>query len=150
MKHILSLFALCLSLVVGFAADPKLPGAVPPEFTKLYAQWDEALVKADVAMLAKIYAEEAVLVDGDGVVTTTAEFLRQVKAGEYRVTDPVTSELSVRLSGKTAVVSSIWKAVETDKDGTNTNIYRFTDTWVKTSGRWQVVASHGTKLKAQK
>lgn len=147
MKTLLSLLALCLSLAVSLAADSKPPAKVPPEFTKLYAQWDEALVKADIAKLDKMYAEEAVLVDGEGVVTPKKEFLRQIKAGEYKVSDPVTSELSVRLYGKTAVVSSIWKGVESGKDGTHTNVYRFTETWVKTSGRWQVVVSHGTKLK---
>lgn len=149
MKSLLSLLALCLSLVVSLAADSKTPGAVPPEFSKLYAQWDEALIKADIAKLDKIYAEEAVLVDGEGVVTPKKEFLRQIKAGEYKVSDPVTSDLTVRLYGKTAVVSSIWKGVESGKDGTHTNVYRFTETWVKSSGRWQVVVSHGTKLKEQ-
>lgn len=147
MKHLLALLTLSLSLLTASAADRKASGSVPPEFTKLYAQWDEALVKADLATLEKIYAKEAVLVDGAGTVTATAEFLRQVKAGEYKVTDPVTSDLSVRVYGKTAVASSIWKAVETDKDGTNLNVYRFTDTWVKTSGQWRIVASQGTKLK---
>jgi uncharacterized protein (TIGR02246 family) len=147
MKQILSLFALSLSLLVAFGADRKTAGSVLPEFTQLYAQWDEALVKSDLAKLEKIYAPEAVLVDGAGTVTATAEFLRMVKAGEYKVTNPVTSDLSVRVYGKTAVASSIWKAVETDKDGTNLNVYRFTDTWVKTSGHWRIVASQGTKLK---
>jgi ketosteroid isomerase-like protein len=150
MKQLLSLFALSLSLLFVSAADRKSAGSVPPEFTQLYARWDEALVKSDLATLDKIYADEVVMVDGDGVLTPKAEFQRMIKTGEYKATDPVTSELSVQLYGKTAVVSCVWKATEIVKGETSSAHFRCTDTWIKKSGRWELVATQATSIKPQK
>lgn len=150
MKTLLSLFAFCLSLIFGTAAERSVSQSVPPEFAKLYAQWDEALVKGDLAMLGMLYAKEVVAVDADGVMTGKEEFLQLVKAGEYSVTNPVTSELVVRIYGKTAVVTSIWKAIETVKGKTNAVHFRCSDTWVKRSGRWEIVATHCTTIQSPK
>ena len=117
---------------------------------KLYAQWDEALVKADVATLNKLYADEARLTSPEGKLETKADFVGQVKSGEYKVANPSTTELQVHLHGETAVATCVWKATETIKGEKIAGHYRFTDVWVKRDGRWQVVASQGTPVKAQK
>lgn len=150
MKQILALCALSLSLLAAVAADRQVSAATLAEFTALYAQWDAALVKADMPALDKIYAEEAITVDPEGVVTGKAEFLKMVRTGEYKASDTSTSEVQVQLFGKTAVATSVWKGTETLNGKTTTGIYRYTDTWLKRSGRWQIVASHGTAIKPQK
>jgi ketosteroid isomerase-like protein len=150
MKQLLSLFALSLSLLVAFAADRRADASTLAEFTALYAQWDAALVKADLPTLEKLYAEDAITVDPEGVVTGKTEFLRMVRTGEYKASDTSTIELSVQMFGKTAVATCVWKATETLNGKATTGTYRYTDTWLKRSGRWQVVASHGTTIKPQK
>ena len=42
-----------------------------------------------------------------------AEFLRQVKSGEYKVANPSTTELQVSVYEETAVATCVWKADET-------------------------------------
>ena len=146
MKIISTIIALTFSMFVATAADQK---AVPAEFTKLYAQWDAALVKADVATLDKIYAKEARMVTPEGDIETKADFIGEVKSGEYKAANPSTTELHVTLYGETAVVTSVWKADETIEGKHVAGHYRFTDVWVKREGRWQVVASQGTPIKAR-
>lgn len=147
MKIIATIVALAFSIFVATAADQK---AVPAEFVKLYAQWDAALVKADVAALGKIYADEARLVSPDGEMETKADFIGQVKSGEYKAANPSTTELQVTIHGDTAVATCVWKADETIKGEKVAGHYRFTDVWIKRDGRWQVVASQGTPIKASK
>jgi len=137
-------------LLVSFttaAADSK---AVPPEFTALYAHWDQALVKADLAALNQIYAEDARLTSPEGKLETKAEFLGQVKSGQYQASAPTTTDLQVRVLGDIAVATCEWKATETIQGVKSDGHYRFTDVWVKRDGRWQVMASQGTPVKAGK
>ena len=147
MKILFTLIALGFTIFAATAADPK---NVPAEFVKLYARWDEALVKADVATLNELCADEARLTSPDGKLETKADFVGQVKSGEYKTANPSTTELQVDIHGEIAVATFVWKAAETLKSEKIAYHYRFTDVWVKRDGRWQVIASQGTPVKAQK
>ncbi|MDO8943509.1 MAG: nuclear transport factor 2 family protein [Desulfobacterales bacterium] len=119
---------------------------VSAEFAALYAQWDEAIVKSDLVTLNKLYADEARMTSPDGKMETKAESIGQIKSGQYKASNPSTTDLQVRLYGDTAVVTCVWKAAEIIQGKKVDGHYRFTDVWVKREGRWQVVASHGTPV----
>ena len=147
MKILFTLIALGFTIFAATAADPK---NVPAEFVKLYARWDEALVKADVATLNELYADEVRLTMPDGKLETKADFVGQVKSGEYKVANPSTTELQVHIHGEIAVATYVWKAAETHKGEKIAGHYHFTDVWVKRDGRWQVVVCQSTPVKTQK
>jgi hypothetical protein len=83
----------------------------------------------------------------EGKLETNADFIGQVRAGEYKAANPSTTDLQVRIYRETAV-TCVWKALETIKGEKISWHCRFTDIWVKRDGRWQVVASQGTPVKA--
>lgn len=54
-----------------------------------------------------------------------------------------TRDRTIRLLGDTAILSGVYVSPSDDPDNTEPELeWRYTDTWMKLDGRWQVVASH--------
>jgi ketosteroid isomerase-like protein len=56
------------------------------------------------------------------------------------------SDLRVRVYGDTAVAAGTTALKGTFKQQDISGTYRYTDTWVKRNGKWQVVASQATRV----
>lgn len=140
---ILAIVALVFANLVATAAERSTPRA---EFVKLYHTWDTALCGADLAQLEKLYSDEARLTGPDGKVDTKQSFLAMVKSGEYKCSNPATTDLEVQVYGKVAVVTGVWTATEVVQGERTHSTFRFTDSWVKRRGQWSVVASQVTRI----
>jgi ketosteroid isomerase-like protein len=119
------------------------------ELIKLENEWAEALVKHDWAFLDRILADGYVVTDPEGSVSTKAQEMAFLKSGEFAVTSCVHHELKVCVYGDAAVVTGHTTTKETYKGKDFINNLRWTDTWVKSAGRWQCVAGHSSEI-AQK
>ena len=128
-------------------------GSVEQELLKLERDWLDAYTKRDVAAMERIEADDFMITFADGVMRTKADEIASLKGPAPAGTPPIfmTAETKVRLYGDTAVLTGkvIMKGTyaEGSKKGEEYNLqYRYTDVYVKRSGRWQVVASHLTGL----
>jgi ketosteroid isomerase-like protein len=130
---------------VGSLAQQK-SGSVEQELMKLEQDWTNANVKADVAFLDRILADDWTAADQDGTVYNKTQFLTSMKSGEDVISSLVTDDMKVRVYGDTAVVTGRNTGKETLKGKDISGQYRWTDTWVKKAGRWQCVASHWSKI----
>ena len=152
MKGILAAVVLVLAVAcqVFAQAKPAAPAksaSVEKELIKLENDWNNAAVKRDVAALSRILADDWTLIDpGDGTIVTKTQSLADLKSGEDVVTSAVGDEWKVRVYGDAAVVLSRETDKEQYKGKDVSGQYRFTDTWIKKAGRWQCVASAGTKI----
>jgi ketosteroid isomerase-like protein len=118
--------------------------------TKLEQDWAEALVKGDVATIDRIVADDFIATLSDGKSETKAQHIEAVKSGAYKVEFMNLDEIKVHVFGDTAVVTlrQTEKSKTNGKD--NSGWYRFTDTWIKRNGKWQIVADHGCKVEPPK
>jgi len=80
-----------------------------------------------------------------GAVLTKAQALEMCRAGTGQVETFTIDEVSVRLFDDTAVVTGR-TIVTTAAPNPETVRLRFTDVFVRRSGKWQVVASQATRL----
>jgi ketosteroid isomerase-like protein len=150
MKRLLILvsFGVLVMAVVVWAQKTDQPksGNAEQELIKLEKDWSEATVKGDLAFLDKILAAELTDTDSEGTVWTKAQDLANLKSGDMKVTSAVADDIKVRVYGNVAVTTgrNINKISFKGKD--QSGQYRWTDTWVKRAGRWQCVASHGSKI----
>ena len=56
-----------------------------------------------------------------------------------------TSDIQIRIDGTTAIVNGIFRMRGKDEKGAPVDRRsRYTDTWIKRDGRWQVMATAGT------
>jgi ketosteroid isomerase-like protein len=118
----------------------------------LETKWMDALRLRDASTLGQVVADDFVSVSPrvDGVVSDRAKYLdhamRELKLTSYEFRD-----LSVRLYGRTAVVSGHLTQTASAANGEDLGgSYFFTDVWVNRDGAWRVVSRHASPLPAVK
>ena len=135
------------ALLLVLAAPPLLAqqkaAATPTatELVRLENQWTAGLVKRDRATFEKLLAPKFVYTENDKLMSR-AEVLHEVAEGSDRVTAAHNEGMVVHEYGPTTAVVTGWLIVSFEgKKGAYTNRYRFTDTWVKGTPGWQIVAA---------
>lgn len=110
------------------------------------ARWRfEADFKADKAALDTLLADDLTYGRTSGVRHTKSEVLGLVGAGgPYALDYSTPDSLVARVYGETGVVTGLLKVKLTAQPAPYT--LRFTDTWVRRQGRWQLVAFQATRL----
>jgi ketosteroid isomerase-like protein len=124
--------------------------SVEQELLKLEQQWTDALVKPDLAFLDRIEADDYTFTDPEGSVWTKAQSQADLKSGEDVISSCVADEMKARVYRDAAVVTGRNTTKETFKGKDISGQYRWTDTWVKLAGRWRCVATHASRIVAQK
>jgi len=128
-------------------AAPAKSASVEQELIELENGMNDATVKGDVTFFDRIAADDLTDTDFTGRVWTKAQDIENVKSGNFKCTSAANDDFKVRVYGDTAVVTgrNTVKAqfISMDVSGQ----YRWTDTWIKRAGRWQLVATHNSKIR---
>jgi ketosteroid isomerase-like protein len=112
--------------------------------------WNHALEEKDAKALDMIIGNTFVSIDIDGSVASKGEFLASIKSPEYQPSQAVTEQSNVRVYGDAAVVVGILRVKGTEKGKPYVHRERFVDTWIKTNGKWQCVATTSTLITAKR
>jgi hypothetical protein len=108
---------------------------------RLEDAWAAGLSKRDGVLFQKLLAKGFVYTENDQSVGRDA-LLRDLTRGTDRVSSAHNEGMQVHSFGSTAVVTG-WLVVRgRGIDGPFDRRYRFTDTWVRRDGEWQIVAAH--------
>jgi ketosteroid isomerase-like protein len=145
MRAHIGLPALVVALsATGVAAQaPTTRPATSVERTlfRLEDQWTRALVMRDEAAFNRLLAPRFVYTENDQVMTK-AQLVEVVVRGSDTVESAANEDMKAYVYGNTAVVTG-WLLVKgRGTDGAFNRRYRYTDTWIQRSGRWQVIAAH--------
>lgn len=129
------------------AADQDMTGgSVEKTITQLEQDWGVALVKADVAWINGITADDYTMTDPDGTVVTRAQGDADLKSGVMHFDSFTLDEVKVHVHGDTAVVFGLETEKSTYKGADSSGQYRFTDTFTKHDGKWIALATHVTRV----
>jgi len=102
--------------------------------------WASAVVRRDSTTFERLLANGFVYTENDRV-ENRAQVLQDVVAGPDTVRAAHNEDMQVHCFGTTAVVTG-WLVLEGHGAGGEfVRRYRFTDTWVRQSGRWRIVAA---------
>jgi ketosteroid isomerase-like protein len=147
---------LFLSLAAGQEAEsPKTKtktatastaSAVGDEIKKLEQDWAQATIKEGAGAVDKYEADDILSTDPSGRVTDKSQDKQDLSSGDLKFQSLEVSDLKVRTYGTTAVATGATTVKGSYKGQDISSTYRFTDTWVKRNGKWQVVASQATKI----
>jgi len=108
---------------------------------KLEDDWASALVKRDRVMFERLLAEGFVYTENDQLMDRTT-VLNALVAGEDTVLAAHNDSMVVHRYGAVTAVVTGWLVVGgRGATGEFRRRYRFTDTWVKQRGGWQIVAA---------
>jgi len=118
--------------------EPK-PGAV--ELVRLENQWAAGLVRRDRALFDKLLSPKFVYTENDRLMRRD-EVLNDVTSGADTVTAARNEGMEVHEFGAVTAAVTGWLIVEGRSQGAPfVHRYRFTDTWVKRKGGWEIVAA---------
>jgi ketosteroid isomerase-like protein len=118
---------------------------VPATISQLEREWVAAIVNKDQAALGRLLADDFVGTSPTAHFYTKDMAVADLARGTYVVDAMDLDEISVNVYGDTAVAFA--SQDETSRYATTdiSGHYHYTNVWVKKDGRWQAVASHGTR-----
>ncbi len=110
--------------------------------------WNNALIKRDTAWFERNYAADVSEIDGKtGAINDKTKAIAKIKADKSAFESAELSEMDVRIEGGAAIVTGINRLKGRDEKNQPFDLrVRFTDTFVKRDGRWQVWATQGTRI----
>ena len=132
----IALFFLAMATFAAQASESEDIAAV----AALDTQYQAAVKANDAAAMAKILADDFILVIGNGAVSTKADLLKEAEDRIRTYTHQEDSEQTVRVWGDTAVVTAKLWLQGTRKGGTPFDYQLwFSDTYVRTASGWRYV-----------
>ncbi len=131
--------------VVSNAGHPLNDGGV---LLYMEHEWNDASKRKDVAWFERNYADDASDISSrTGALHRKAEEIASMKTDKMVLESLELSDLDVRVEGNTAIVTGINHVKGRDEQGQPfARRTRFTDTFIKRDGRWQVWATQGTLI----
>lgn len=106
----------------------------------LDTQYQAAVKANDAAGMAKILADDFILVIGNGTTSTKADLLKEAEDRVRTYEHQEDTEQTVRVWGDTAVVTAKLRLKGTRKDGMPFDYTLwFSDTYVRTASGWRYV-----------
>jgi len=117
-------------------------GSVGTQLEQIEHKWAESEVKADPAMIAPYLDDSMVQTNPDGSVSTRKEVLDGIGKGDPTLKAVDLAEMKTQSYGDAAVIMGRYTEKREAKGKHMMTSGRFTDTYVKRSGKWKCVASH--------
>jgi ketosteroid isomerase-like protein len=106
---------------------------------KLDADYQNAVEHNDTKTMALILADDFILVEGDGTISTKADLLKDAASGKTKYEHQVDAERTIRVWGDTAVVTAkLWAKGLEDGKQVDYNMW-FSDTYIRTPTGWSYV-----------
>jgi ketosteroid isomerase-like protein len=147
------LFTIFGALVVisfsSFAASAQQNSALTPaevEVRKLERAWLDAYEKKDVAAMTAIVADDFTITFSDGSIQTKPQIIESLKRPGGTTSKFTTENVQSRVYGDTVILIGIVISEWKQNGEPMSDRSRYTDTYVKRNGKWQVVASHLSKV----
>ena len=109
----------------------------------------DGIVKGNTSAFEKYVADNASLIDPGGMLMHKAETIALFKSGNLKFESSKIDDMKVQVFDNTAIVTYRTTDKGTYKTQDISGQYRWTDTFVKMGGKWQLVASQGTRIMQQ-
>ena len=156
MRRIIALALLIVSACSLYARQAEQKSSVTKaeaEVRKLERQWLDAYEQRDSEAMERIVADDFTITFPNGAIQTKPQIMRMIKSARSASQPKIrfyTEDVRSRAYGDTViligrVVSEYEREGKTVKDQS-----RYTDTYVRRNGRWQVVASHLSNVEEAK
>ena len=109
--------------------------------------WNDAVLSRNKNWFESHYANDFSAVGSrDGKLLNKAQAIADDMDPAVTMEIVESTDVNIRLAGNTAVVNGIFRTKGKDASGPFDRRIRYTDTWIKRNGHWQVWASQGTLM----
>lgn len=147
MKRIL-LFAVVFLSVSSFAfgQEKKASNAIEQAVLKLEQQWEDALIKSDVAALEKLYDDSLVYTHSSGSIDTKSSYIGAIKSGVTKYESIKRDDIKVNVYDDTAIVICHWEVQVLNRGSKIDTNARYIHVYVKQKNGWKMVAHQSTRI----
>ncbi len=151
MKRAVSILLTTFALVMtgALTASGQAVSKAEGEVHKLERAWLDAYEKRDVVAMNTIVADDFLITFADGSMQTKPQIIESLKRPGGSSSKFFTEGVRARVYGDTVVLTGVVVSEWKQGDKTMTDRSRYTDTYVKRNGQWQVVASHLSNASAK-
>ncbi|MGE5323945.1 MAG: nuclear transport factor 2 family protein [Actinomycetota bacterium] len=108
---------------------------------RLEQQWTDAYREHSVSVLTSLLAPDFTVTVESGRTFGRIGYMSHAVDASVQVAVAEQSDLRVHLHGNVAVVTGSYREVGTALGKPYQYVDRFTDIWMKSAGRWQLIAS---------
>jgi ketosteroid isomerase-like protein len=122
--------------------------AAEDTIAQLEREWVGAIARKDAAALDRLLADDFAGTSPTAHTYNKSMAISDVTSGIYVVESMDLDEVSVNVYGDTAVAFASQEEKSRYGQADSSGHYHYTNVWVKRDGRWQAVASHGTRYTA--
>jgi ketosteroid isomerase-like protein len=128
------------------AAQAK-PGGVEQRLMQMERNWGKAIVERKIAKIREILAPDVLLTTPYGTVQSLDDDLAELPSGAFTAELYDSFDMKGKLYGDcAAVVTGRTKLKGKYKDEDVQGQFRWTNTFVRRKGRWQIIASQATSV----
>lgn len=121
-------------------------GSVQQQVKMLNDQMIEASLKGDTTVLEKYYADDCLIIHGDGKVATKAQELEAFKSGAVKYDSLDVREQVILTYGDTGVANVLVSTKGTINGKPLSSDVRATRVWAKEKGEWKNVLFQVTRV----
>ena len=147
MKRTLLLAVVIASVFLpAFAQEKKASNSVEQAALKLEQQWEDALLKSDVAALDKLYDESMVYTHSSGAVDNKSTYIGNIKSGATKYESMKRDDIKVSVYGNTALVTCHWEVHVLNRENKIDTNARYLHVYVKQKDGWKMVAHQATRI----
>jgi uncharacterized protein (TIGR02246 family) len=112
------------------------------QILRLFEDGDRALIAADEAELARIYADDYVQYNESGDASTKQDLLHNLKSGKTRYLSITSTGRRIRVLSQDVAIVHGSEEDDVEQGGQRFPVsYVYMDVVVKRKGNWQIVAS---------
>jgi ketosteroid isomerase-like protein len=140
-KMLVSAVTLCL-LTVPVTRAVAREDSDAAEVRALDFKLTEAYKQRKFDLLASLLDEDFVITFEDGSIYGKTGYISFSATTTIHVDLAEMADVKVRMHGKTAILTGVYHEKGKDKDGPYDFHDRFTDVWMKSGGKWRLIASH--------
>jgi ketosteroid isomerase-like protein len=147
MQRTLLLVVVFASLsLLAYAQEKKASNGVEQAVLKLEQQWEDALLKSDVAALDKIYDDSLIYTHSSGGVDNKAVYVGNIKSGATKYESMKRDDIKVNVYGDTALVTCHWEVHVMSRGNKIDTNARYIHVYVKRKDGWKMVAHQATRI----
>jgi len=122
------------------------PSQAEQEVLKVEAERDEAMQKADMPVLSRIYADNVIIVNTRGRVLTKEQRLADFQSGDLKFLSFDQGDYSFHVYGDTVILNGRANSVVQFHGKVNRIPRKFTLTYMKVNGEWRLIAQNETLM----
>ena len=145
MRWQLKVFTVFVWLMICLSRSSRAqPTGTQGEVLNTDAIYTEAVLRGDADKLARLFADDILIVHSDGTTDSKTNFLDAISSRRLKMRSYERPNVQVRVFGSVAVLFSKAKKVFTYKDTSGIDVDLSTMTYLRQGNQWKIVAMQNT------